>query len=88
MVMYRVVILIQISDKNIDSLAKEGMRFKDFHATSTLCTPSRYELLTGRNNWCSCLKSFVVREDSETLIKRTENIFRVIKRKWGQNSRY
>lgn len=60
----------KIQTKNIDALAKEGMRFKDSHATSALCTPSRYGLLTGRYNWRSRLKSFVVRGDSETLIEK------------------
>ncbi len=33
---------------NIDRLAKEGMRFTDAHSPSTVCTPTRYSLLTGR----------------------------------------
>ena len=32
----------------IDRLAEEGMTFTDVHTTSSLCTPSRYGLLTGR----------------------------------------
>jgi len=60
----------KIHTKNIDKLAEAGMRFKDSHATSALCTPSRYGLLTGRYNWRSRLKSFVVRGDSETLIEK------------------
>jgi len=60
----------KIHTKNIDRLAEAGMRFKDSHATSALCTPSRYGLLTGRYNWRSRLKSFVVRGDSETLIEK------------------
>ena len=55
---------------NIDRLAKRGMRFTDSHATSALCTPSRYGLLTGRYNWRSRLKSFVLPGDSETLIEK------------------
>ena len=33
---------------NIDRLANEGMRFTDAHSAATVCTPSRYSLLTGR----------------------------------------
>ena len=32
---------------NIDRLAKEGLRFSDGHAPSSVCTPTRYALLTG-----------------------------------------
>ena len=32
---------------NIDKLAKEGMMFNRFYVTTTICTPSRYSLLTG-----------------------------------------
>ena len=33
---------------NIDRLAAQGMRFTDAHSPSTVCTPTRYSLLTGR----------------------------------------
>ncbi len=33
---------------NIDRLASDGMRFTDAHSPSTVCTPTRYSLLTGR----------------------------------------
>eukprot|EP01001_Neometanema_parovale_P001956 NODE_1233_length_1822_cov_67.510889_g1170_i0.p1 GENE.NODE_1233_length_1822_cov_67.510889_g1170_i0~~NODE_1233_length_1822_cov_67.510889_g1170_i0.p1 ORF type:complete len:548 (-),score=108.63 NODE_1233_length_1822_cov_67.510889_g1170_i0:124-1767(-) len=33
---------------NIDRLAAEGLRFTDFHAGASVCTPSRAALLTGR----------------------------------------
>ncbi len=33
---------------NLDRLAREGMRLTDAHSPSTVCTPSRYSLLTGR----------------------------------------
>lgn len=32
---------------NLKRLAQEGMRFDRFYVTSTVCTPSRYSLLTG-----------------------------------------
>ncbi|MCA9268832.1 MAG: sulfatase-like hydrolase/transferase, partial [Planctomycetales bacterium] len=33
---------------NLDRLAAEGMRFTDAHSPSTVCTPTRYSVLTGR----------------------------------------
>lgn len=38
----------QIPTPNLDLLASEGMRFTDAHSPATVCTPTRYSLLTGR----------------------------------------
>jgi uncharacterized sulfatase len=37
-----------IRTPHIDALAKAGIRFTDFHASDSVCTPSRAGLLTGR----------------------------------------
>ncbi len=37
-----------IPTPNLDRLAAEGMRFTDAHSPSTVCTPTRYSILTGR----------------------------------------
>ena len=37
-----------VATPNLDRLAKQGMRFTDAHSPSTVCTPTRYSLLTGR----------------------------------------
>ena len=50
----------KIHTSNIDRLAAEGMKFTDAHATSAVCTPSRYGILTGRYNWRSRLKRTVL----------------------------
>lgn len=60
----------KVKTDNIDRLAKRGMVFTDSHASSALCTPSRYGLLTGRYNWRSRLKSSVIPGDSKTLIEK------------------
>lgn len=44
---------------NLDHLAAGGMRFTDAHSSSSVCTPSRYSVLTGRYNWRSVLKKGV-----------------------------
>lgn len=38
----------KIATPHLDKLAAEGMRFTDAHSPSTVCTPTRYSLLTGR----------------------------------------
>ncbi len=45
---------------HIDRLRAEGMRFTDAHTTSSVCTPTRYSILTGRYNWRSRLKKSVL----------------------------
>jgi len=37
----------KVKTPNIDRLANEGRRFTDAHSASSVCTPSRYALLTG-----------------------------------------
>ena len=38
----------RVPTPSLDRLAAEGMRFTDAHSPSTVCTPTRYSLLTGR----------------------------------------
>lgn len=38
----------KIKTPSIDSLAEEGVRFSDAHTATSVCTPSRYAMLTGR----------------------------------------
>ncbi|MEM7393463.1 MAG: sulfatase-like hydrolase/transferase, partial [Verrucomicrobiota bacterium] len=38
----------RIPTPNIDRLAKEGILFTDAHSPSTVCTPTRYSVMTGR----------------------------------------
>lgn len=41
----------KIPTPNIDKLAEDGMRFTDAHAPDSICSPSRYGILTGRYSW-------------------------------------
>ena len=36
-----------------DQLAAEGISFRDAHTSSSVCTPTRYGIMTGRYNWRS-----------------------------------
>jgi len=50
-------------------LAREGMRFTDMHSPSSVCTPTRYGILTGRYCWRSRLKRGVLSGYSPNLIE-------------------
>lgn len=53
---------------NLDRLAREGLLFTDGHCADTVCTPSRYALLTGRYSWRTSLKSGVLHAEGDCLI--------------------
>ncbi|MCP5523688.1 MAG: arylsulfatase [Verrucomicrobiales bacterium] len=38
----------KVPTPNVDRLAREGMRFTDAHSPATVCTPTRYSLMTGQ----------------------------------------
>lgn len=60
---------------HIDNLARNGIHFTNAHASASVCTPSRYGLLTGRYAWRSAsggrvVNGFgkpVIEEDRETI---------------------
>ena len=41
----------KIKTPNIDRLAREGRRFVNGHSSASVCTPTRYSLLTGQYSW-------------------------------------
>lgn len=59
----------KIPTPHIDRLAAEGLRFTDAHTSSSVCSPTRYGLLTGRYNWRSKLKRGVLGGLSPRLIE-------------------
>jgi len=58
-----------IQTPNIDRLAKEGRRFTDANTTSSVCSPTRYSLLTGRYCWRTSLKHEVLSTTAPLLIE-------------------
>lgn len=59
----------KIRTPNLDRLASEGIQMTDAHSASSVCTPSRYSLLTGRYSWRTELKSGVLGGFSLPLIE-------------------
>ncbi|MCP4313348.1 MAG: arylsulfatase [Bacteroidetes bacterium] len=51
----------KIKTHHLDELAREGLLFTDAHAPSTICSPTRYALLTGRYAWRGVLKAGVLK---------------------------
>lgn len=55
---------------HIDKLISQGMNFTDAHSGSSVCTPTRYGLLTGRYCWRTKLKKQVLWSWGAPLIKK------------------
>ncbi|MDG1872866.1 MAG: arylsulfatase [Mariniblastus sp.] len=53
---------------NMDRLAHEGINFTNGHCSDSVCTPSRYGLLTGRYCWRTTKKSGVNQAEVKCLI--------------------
>ncbi|WP_405603956.1 arylsulfatase [Polaribacter sp. Asnod1-A03] len=60
----------KIPTPNIDNMSENGVVFTDAHTSSSVCTPTRYGILTGRYNWRSKLKKHVLNGYSKGLIKQ------------------
>ncbi len=50
----------KIPTPNLDALARNGITFTDAHSASSVCTPTRYALLTGRYAWRTQLQRGVL----------------------------
>lgn len=61
----------KIKTTNIDRIAHEGVIFTDAHSSSSVSTPSRYSVLTGRYNWRSNMKDGVLYGYDKALIPQS-----------------
>jgi arylsulfatase A-like enzyme len=55
---------------NLNKLSEEGIMFMDAHTPASICTPTRYGLLTGRYCWRSSLKNAVLKGYDPPLIEK------------------
>lgn len=60
----------KIATPNKDRLASQGMIFTEAHSSSSVCTPTRYGIMTGRYNWRTHLQRGVLGGYSEPLIAK------------------
>lgn len=73
----------KIPTPNIDRLADQGMIFTDAHSSSSVCTPTRYNVLTGRYNWRTDLKKGVLNGYGPPLIDEDRLTFASLLRDHG-----
>ncbi|MEM7601059.1 MAG: arylsulfatase [Verrucomicrobiota bacterium] len=73
----------KIPTPNLDRLAAEGMRFTDAHTPSSVCTPTRYTLLTGRYCWRTWLEKGVLDGFGPPLIGENEDTLATLLKRAG-----
>lgn len=59
----------KVNTPAVDALAADGLRFTDAHTSSSLCSPSRYSMMTGRYSWRTPLRSGVLTWFARPLIE-------------------
>ena len=69
-------------------MASEGIKFTDAHTSSSVCTPTRYGILTGRYNWRSRLKQGVLTGKSKALIPNSRSTVASILKKKGYHTAF
>ena len=78
----------KIKTPHLDQMASEGMMFMDAHTSSSVCTPTRYGILTGRYNWRSRIKRGVLLGDSPALIPNNRSTVASLLKEAGYHTAY
>lgn len=76
----------KIPTPNLDQLAADGIRFTDAHTPSSVCTPTRYTLLTGRYCWRTWLEKGVLDGFGPPLISSEEETLATMLKKVGYDT--
>lgn len=58
-----------IETPNMDKIISQGVHFTDAHTNSSVCTPTRYGIITGRYAWRTSLKKGVLNGYGKPLIE-------------------
>lgn len=69
-----------IRTPNIDRLARQGVRFTNFYASNSVCTPSRAGLLTGRYSQRSGMSWVLLPEDEPAHHRASKNFGQMLGR--------
>lgn len=76
----------RIATTHLDGLARQGTIFTDAHSGSSVCTPTRYGILTGRYAWRTRLQSGVLDGFSPPLIDPNRMTVASLLRRHGYHS--
>lgn len=76
----------KITTPRLDRYAGQAMRFTDAHSPSSVCSPTRYGLLTGRYSWRSRLKSGVLNGYSPALVEPNRTTLASLLKSQGYNT--
>jgi len=76
----------RIVTPHMDRIAREGVRFTDAHTPSSVCTPTRYGLMTGRYPWRTRLQRGVLGGLSPRLIEPGRETIASFLKKRGYHS--
>jgi arylsulfatase A len=71
---------------SIDRIGEGGIVFTDGHCSNTVCTPSRYGLLTGRYSWRTYLKKGVLGSAAKPLIANDRATVATLMKRNGYNT--
>lgn len=75
-----------IKTPHIDRLAREGRRFTEAHTPSSVCSPTRYGLLTGRYDWRTDAKHGVLNTTDPLHIETTRPTVATLLKSAGYNT--
>ncbi|MEC9094926.1 MAG: sulfatase-like hydrolase/transferase [Planctomycetota bacterium] len=73
----------RIKTPNLDRMAKQGLRFTDFHSSGTVCSPTRCGLLTGRYQQRAGIPAVVSVKHKQLGMAQSEITFAEVLRKKG-----
>ncbi len=76
----------KIETPHLDTLARQGMRFTDAHTPSSVCTPTRYGILTGQYCWRTDLKQGVTWSYGRNFLDPNQNTVAKLLRQHGYHT--
>ncbi len=78
----------KIRTPNIDKFASSGITFTDAHTGSSVCTPTRYGVVTGRYAWRTVLKSGVLHGTDPCMIPNDRTTMASMLKAQGYNTAF